>query len=66
MMGKQEKELKTMFKKLSKETKNSIISHVRFSVMAESAVKKELAQQQHDFVPLPRHVVTEPTAVPIG
>ena len=43
MMGKQEKELMTMFKKLSKETKNSIISHVRFSVMAESAVKKELA-----------------------
>nr|DAD63720.1 MAG TPA: hypothetical protein [Caudoviricetes sp.] len=66
MMGKQEKELMAMFKKLSKETKNSIISHVRFSVMAESAVKKELAQQQHDFVSLPRHVVTEPAAVPIG
>lgn len=44
-----EKELMTMFSSLSKETKFSIISHVRFSVMAENAIKRELSEKHPDL-----------------
>lgn len=48
-MTAQEKELMAIFKPLSKETKRSIISHIRFSAMAENAVKKQIAEQHPDL-----------------
>ena len=44
-----EKELMTMFSSLSKETKLSIISHVRFSAMAENALKRQLLENHPDL-----------------
>ncbi|MGP1427481.1 MAG: hypothetical protein ACTTKB_04600 [Treponema sp.] len=48
-MNIQEKELMAMFKPLSKETKLSIISHVRFSAIAENAIKRQLLEKYPDL-----------------
>ena len=48
-MNIQEKELMAMFKTLSKETKLSIISHVRFSAIAENAIKRQLLEKHPDL-----------------
>ena len=48
-MNTPENELMTMFKTLSKETKLSIISHVRFSTMAENALKRQLLENHPDL-----------------
>lgn len=48
-MNIQEKELMAMFKPLSKETKLSIISHVRFSAIAENAIKRQLLEKHPDL-----------------
>lgn len=45
----QEKELMTMFKTLSKETKQLIISHVHFSILTENAVKKQIKSRNPDL-----------------
>jgi hypothetical protein len=45
-MNDREKEMIDFFKELSTDTQENVLSHVRFSVMAEKAVKK-----QYGFLP---------------
>lgn len=42
-------ELVEMFCTLSNETQDSILSHVRFSVLAENAVKKQIKTRNPDL-----------------
>jgi hypothetical protein len=40
-MTEREKELAEAFRKLSPETQENVVSHTRFAVMAENAVKRQ-------------------------
>ena len=48
-MTNKEKELLQIFCGLSDKTQDSILSHVRFSAIAENAVKKQIAKQHPDL-----------------
>lgn len=48
-MNKKKKELLNAFNRLSDETQDSILSHVRFAVLAEKAVLKKVKQEHPEY-----------------
>ncbi len=48
-MNKKKKELLNAFNELSDETQDSILSHVRFAVLAEKAALKKVKQEHPEY-----------------